>query len=928
MNISYRASLIEIKSLDSSPDSILTENRYVALSPGTNIVGRGWLGINDRRISRQHADLYFHKETGNVTVVALGTNPLVVTSRRQAESGDDGGGESRAEAKIYTRKLRRSQTCQLHDGDYLSLLENLYTFLVRIERVQNTEPSTTLSTEEEATQKLDSQPLARDVVAVASLPEAWPEADTHDERETTAIPLPVSETAECSSTQSAQQEQRKRKGMPTAESQVHEPTAKQPKRDRDKNVPWSTSPAASSSSGLRREDSFTQGALRIDPNDLEIVQRIGFGSCGEVMVAHWIKTHTYVAVKKIFRTLLHDSVMNEFKAEANILKKLRHPNVVLLLGVCQEGNEMCIVTEYMPRGSLRDVLNTTEKIDWNLLVKMATEAAIGMNYLHTFEPPIIHRDLKSHNLLVDDNFHVKVTDFGLAKFHSEDISMTFCGTLPWTAPEVFRGCGYTTKADVFSFGIVLWELWTRKEPYQGLSKPEIILGVAKEGLRPPLPTTFPVSSTADTTNTTSAVSLTESQKEYLALMQACWADDPSLRPSFGEIVERLRHIATLSQHLTAVENGSGATEHRHDYRLSVSPQCLTAQLRQQRAILTHTWEIDGAELEFEKEVAETPTVTMYRGRYRGQEVAIKVWKDSFDGRHISEFDHELSIMSALRSPQVVTFYGVVTQPLLCLVTEYLPNGSLYDLMAKAVNFKFDWSVVITLALETARAVNVLHMWKPPIVHRDLKSANLYVDKAWCVKVADFALARFEQPNNQSTLTKLRGTYLYAAPETYLGQVYTPASDVYSYGIILWELVTRCITGQYHRPYSEYPNLKFDFQIIIQTAHSGLRPKIPSSCPPFFAELMTKCWDADPSKRPTFAQVIEQLEHIKKQFIENKRKKQFNTSNNDIENNIMDKWETKDPGSNISNSSQNIENLTNNNNCNDKNYSNNNNNKQL
>jgi hypothetical protein len=88
------------------------------------------------------------------------------------------------------------------------------------------------------------------------------------------------------------------------------------------------------------------------------------------------------------------------------------------------------------------------------------------------------------------------------------------------------------------------------------------------------------------------------------------------------------------------------------------------------------------------------------------------------------------------------------------------------------------------------------------------------------------------------------------------------------------------------------------------------------------------WDADPSKRPTFAQVIEQLEHIKKQFIENKRKKQFNTSNNDIENNIMDKWETKDPGSNISNSSQNIENLTNNNNCNDKNYSNNNNNKQL
>jgi serine/threonine protein kinase len=507
---------------------------------------------------------------------------------------------------------------------------------------------------------------------------------------------------------------------------------------------------------------------------------------------------------------------------------------------------MCIVTEYMPRGSLRDVLNNTDKIDWDLTVKMATDAAIGMNYLHTFDPPIIHRDLKSHNLLVDDNFHVKVTDFGLAKFHSDDISMTFCGTLPWTAPEVFNGRGYTTKADVFSFGIVLWELWTHKEPYQGLSKPEIILGVAKEGLRPPLPTNFPFTTTTTETTTTSL--LTESQKAYLALMQACWADEPSERPSFGEIVERLKYIAALSKCTTATTT----TTHDSNTRLkedllchlhSPSPEYLTSQLRQQRAVLTHSWEIDGAELEFEKEVAETPSVTVYRGRYRGQEVAIKVWKDSLDGGFVNEFDHELQIMSSLRSPHVVTFYGVVTKPLLCLVTEYLPYGTLYDLMAKAVNFKFDWSVVITLALETARAVNALHMWKPPVVHRDLKSANLYVDKAWSVKVADFALARFQQPNNQSTLTKLRGTYLYAAPETYLGQLYTPASDVYSYGIILWELVTRCITGQYHRPYSEYPNLKFDFQIIIQTAQSGLRPKIPTTCPSVFAELMTKCtWD--------------------------------------------------------------------------------------
>src|SRR5690348_7044191 len=104
-----------------------------------------------------------------------------------------------------------------------------------------------------------------------------------------------------------------------------------------------------------------------------------------------------------------------------------------------------------------------------------------MNYLHTFATPIIHRDLKSHNLLVDKKFRVKVTDFGtfmqrvviylpsgLAKFLEEDKTSTFCGTLPWTAPEVFANSGYSEKCDVYSFGIVLWELATRKEPYVGM----------------------------------------------------------------------------------------------------------------------------------------------------------------------------------------------------------------------------------------------------------------------------------------------------------------------------------------------------------------------------------------------------------------------------------------------------------------------------
>lgn len=237
----------------------------------------------------------------------------------------------------YPQKLQRSQTCQLHDGDYLFLLENLYPFLVRVEHLQSTEQNATPLNEEEATQKLDSQPLSRGLSVMENFPEAWPASAPQDKCETTAIPATLSTSTSASETttrNSTQQQTTKRKLDPNEELPSPEPTAKRAKCELQQNtVPQETTassvqkPPPSSEVqcfeqkfSLQREDSFTQGAVRIDPNDLEIVRRIGFGTCGEVMLAYWTKNHTHVAVKKIFRTLLHDNVLKEFKAEANILK--------------------------------------------------------------------------------------------------------------------------------------------------------------------------------------------------------------------------------------------------------------------------------------------------------------------------------------------------------------------------------------------------------------------------------------------------------------------------------------------------------------------------------------------------------------------------------------------------------------------------------
>jgi serine/threonine protein kinase len=144
-----------------------------------------------------------------------------------------------------------------------------------------------------------------------------------------------------------------------------------------------------------------------------------------------------------------------------------------------------------------------------------------MSYLHHFNRPICHRDLKSPNLLVDKNYNIKISDFGLARVKAHVQTMTGnCGTVQWMAPEVLGNQKYTEKADVFSFGIVIWEVVTGECPYDGMSQIQAALGVLNRNLRPTIPRDCP---------------------PFLSrLMKACWNRQPELRPSFPNIVKAFR----------------------------------------------------------------------------------------------------------------------------------------------------------------------------------------------------------------------------------------------------------------------------------------------------------------------------------------------------------------------------------------------------
>jgi alpha-tubulin suppressor-like RCC1 family protein len=247
----------------------------------------------------------------------------------------------------------------------------------------------------------------------------------------------------------------------------------------------------------------------------------GVGTFGEVKRGYWRKT--LVAIKFLKKSIDNEEeAVKSFIEELNLLKKLRHPNILLYVGACTTGPNYFLVTEYCEQGNLFDFLHTGRRVALQSKdrLRIALEIAKGVNYLHSFKPPILHRDLKSLNILLDKNLTVKIADFGWARLR--DIHMTKQrGTFQWMAPEVIRKNSYSEKADVFSFGIILWELWVQEPPYKNIDRIIVAKKVATDrNYRPRLDSnTIP--------------------DEMKQLMVACWDYDPDQRPTFEEIIDYL-----------------------------------------------------------------------------------------------------------------------------------------------------------------------------------------------------------------------------------------------------------------------------------------------------------------------------------------------------------------------------------------------------
>jgi len=252
-------------------------------------------------------------------------------------------------------------------------------------------------------------------------------------------------------------------------------------------------------------------------SELMTKDRVGGGAFGDVYYGEW--RGVTVAIKKI-KGELSDSALADFRSEVKVMQNLKpHPHIIQLLGAhTTDPKKLCLVTEYFPNGSLDAYLKRNDVvIDIKLTHMWARGICLGM--IHLSKEGIVHRDLAARNVLLDESLRPKISDFGLARFvspASSSTTKTETGPVKWTSPESLNKLEYSEKSDVWSYGVVLYEIIFRREPYPGLDGVRASIKVASGGHHPDIPE--------------------EPQYSVLAnIMNDCFQFSPEYRPTFASI---------------------------------------------------------------------------------------------------------------------------------------------------------------------------------------------------------------------------------------------------------------------------------------------------------------------------------------------------------------------------------------------------------
>ncbi|NXG06701.1 RIPK2 kinase, partial [Sakesphorus luctuosus] len=292
--------------------------------------------------------------------------------------------------------------------------------------------------------------------------------------------------------------------------------------------------------------------------------------------------------------------------EAEILHKARFSYILPILGICNEPEFLGIVTEYMTNGSLNQLLHGKDvypDIPWCLRFRILYEVALGVNYLHNMNPPLLHHDLKTQNILLDDEFHVKIADFGLSKWRvismsqsRSESSLPEGGTIIYMPPEDYNPSQKTrasVKHDIYSYAIIMWEVMSRKRPFEEVINPLQIMYSVSQGQR------------LDLSEESLSVDIPH-RMLIIRLMQSAWAHNPDERPSFLKCLIDLEPVLRTFDEIAMLEaaillkRSKSLYESRCIYKsgkkANVEPICLNIPLNPQKETYSGSIQCDALPL--------------------------------------------------------------------------------------------------------------------------------------------------------------------------------------------------------------------------------------------------------------------------------------------------------------------------------------------
>jgi serine/threonine protein kinase len=255
-------------------------------------------------------------------------------------------------------------------------------------------------------------------------------------------------------------------------------------------------------------------ALEIPFDQVKLGKFLAKGAFGFVYEAEWKEKK--VAVKRL-------TDEQEYKHEARIMIGLDHQNIVKLLAITLkrqlEVQHYYLVMELMEGGDLRTYLLSEEKISWELRKEIAKDILRALAFLHNQTPSVLHRDLKSSNILLTKTKQAKIADFGMSRFDTDRVKDKNIGTISWRAPELLKkGASYSKEADVYSAGVILWQLLARVTPFKGKDL-QYIEECTSQGKRDPIPTNYPLS--------------------FQQIIKRCWDLNPTNRPTAMQAMQSL-----------------------------------------------------------------------------------------------------------------------------------------------------------------------------------------------------------------------------------------------------------------------------------------------------------------------------------------------------------------------------------------------------